>query len=89
MSRWSVYVVCSLCAAKTPSVSGDDGEKVSAEVDALAERLRFVRLPAAPARKRSAGWLCGDCFADIVSIDAGRKVGAGEDGEGGGRPCGS
>jgi len=69
---WSVYASCSLCNARTRYHQHDDVDVARAACDAEARTLGWRALPAAPERRRSAGWLCRECHDEILGAEVAR-----------------
>lgn len=65
--RWTVYIDCSLCSAKTGQHSHDEHAKANEAADAEAAEMGFVHLPACGERYRQARFICADCARDISS----------------------
>lgn len=66
MSAWSVYASCSLCNARTKYHRHDDLDVARRACDDEALFLGWRSLPAAPERRRSAGWLCRECHGEFA-----------------------
>ena len=70
MPATTVYIVCSLCTARTTAHASEDYDVAWRGAVAEAEASGFRHLPgvAETSRKRFEGWLCRPCVGDVVRL---------------------
>ena len=67
MNRWTICVVCMLCAASIHR-SGDDPDELGEQCDAEARERNWLQLPKRDMPRRDVTWVCRECADDVLRL---------------------